>query len=125
MNTSMHENSALTPALALAPILFLVVLLACSVYLFGADSSYGANQIALILAGGVAALVGQGIGISWKEAQQGIILSTGQQGPEIVGNTHQRRQKAGVKRIARVKISSRPSSMAKLSAHLAGSLSPT
>jgi len=67
------KQTGLTLWLALTPIVFLVSLLACSVYLFGADSSYGANQIALILAGGVAALVGLGIGIPWKEAQQGII----------------------------------------------------
>ena len=59
--------------LALTPIIFLVALLACSVYLFGADSSYGANQIALILASCVAALVGRRIGVPWQEAQKGII----------------------------------------------------
>ena len=59
--------------LALTPIIFLVALLASSVYLFGADSSYGANQIALILASCVAALVGRRIGVPWQEAQKGII----------------------------------------------------
>jgi NhaC family Na+:H+ antiporter len=63
----------LTLFLALIPIVFLVALLACSVYLFGADSSYGANQIALVLATCVAALVGRRVGISWTEAQNGII----------------------------------------------------
>lgn len=69
------ERSAaeLTPLLAFTPIVFLVALLACSVYLFGADSSYGANQIALVLAACVAALVGRRIGIPWREAQNGII----------------------------------------------------
>lgn len=65
--------AGLTLPLALIPIIFLVGLLACSVYLFGADSSFGANQIALVLASCVAALVGLGIGIPWKESQQGII----------------------------------------------------
>ena len=59
--------------MALVPIIFLVALLATSVYLFGADSSYGANQIALILASCVAALVGRHIGVSWQEAQNGIV----------------------------------------------------
>ena len=58
---------------ALIPILFLVSLLACSVYLFGADSSYGANQIVLVLTACVAALVGRRAGVSWAEAQSGII----------------------------------------------------
>ena len=64
---------ALTPTLAFTPIVFLVVLLGLSVYLFGADSSFGANQIALILAACVAALVGRRVGVPWREAQQGII----------------------------------------------------
>jgi len=66
-------NPALTPALALTPIAFLIALLACSVYLFGADSSYGANQIALVLASCVAALVGRKVGISWRQAQEGMV----------------------------------------------------
>lgn len=63
----------LTPLLAFAPLLVLVLLLACSVYLFGADSSYGANQIALILAACVAGLVGKRAGLPWAESQRGII----------------------------------------------------
>jgi NhaC family Na+:H+ antiporter len=73
LNSTQHQNPQLTLALALTPIIFLVSLLACSVYLFGADSSYGANQIALVLATCVAALVGRRVGISWKVAQEGII----------------------------------------------------
>jgi len=63
----------LTLPLALTPIVFLVLLLAASVYLFGADSSFGANQIALVLAAFVAALVGKRIGLPWREVQAGII----------------------------------------------------
>jgi NhaC family Na+:H+ antiporter len=63
----------LTPLLALTPIVFLVAMLACSVYLFGADSSYGANQIALVMATCVAALVGRRVGVSWRAAQEGIV----------------------------------------------------
>ena len=73
MNRSAHSNNKLTPALALTPIFFLVALLACSVYLFGADSSFGANQVALVLASFVAAWVGRRVGVPWKEAQSGII----------------------------------------------------
>jgi Na+:H+ antiporter, NhaC family len=67
----------LSPLLALTPIAFLVILLACSVYLFGADSSYGANQIALVLATCVAALVAKQTGMSWREAQEGIVHGIG------------------------------------------------
>lgn len=63
----------MTLTLALIPILFLVTLLACSVYLFGADSSYGANQIALLMAACVAAMVGRRVGLSWREAQAGML----------------------------------------------------
>jgi NhaC family Na+:H+ antiporter len=77
LNPSPPKLSGLTPVLALVPIIFLVTLLACSVYLFGADSSYGANQIALVLAACVAALVGRRIGISWQEAQNGIVDGIG------------------------------------------------
>jgi len=73
LNSTQHQNPELTLALALTPIIFLISLLACSVYLFGADSSYGANQIALVLATCVAALVGRRVGIPWLTAQEGII----------------------------------------------------
>ncbi len=66
---------------ALLPILTLIILLSLSVYLFGADSSYGPNQIALILSAGVAILVGLKNGFRWKDLEAGIArgvsLSTG------------------------------------------------
>jgi NhaC family Na+:H+ antiporter len=58
---------------SLIPIVFLVILLALSVNLFGDNSSYGANQIALLLAAGVAALVGEYNGFSWKLIEEGIV----------------------------------------------------
>jgi NhaC family Na+:H+ antiporter len=73
LNSTQHQSPKLTLGLALTPIIFLISLLACSVYLFGADSSYGANQIALVLATCVAALVGRRVGIPWLTAQEGII----------------------------------------------------
>ena len=72
MSQNTKPEPGLTPALALAPIIFLIALLGCSVYLFGADSSAGANQIALVLASCVAALVGRSAGVSWRETQQGM-----------------------------------------------------
>ena len=58
---------------ALLPVGVLVVLLASSVYLYGDGSSSGPNQIALILAGGVAILVGLVNGYTWREMEQGIV----------------------------------------------------
>lgn len=72
----MHINRKypeLTLGLALTPIIFLVGLLACSVYLFGEDSSYGANQVALLMATMVATLVGKRIGLDWQDIQRGIV----------------------------------------------------
>jgi len=40
------------------PLLVLIVLLALAVYLYGSDSSYGANQIALFIASGVGVIIG-------------------------------------------------------------------
>ncbi len=62
----------LSTGMALTPVIFLISALACSVYLFGADSSYGANQIVLVLSACVAALVGVRAGIPWRECQQGM-----------------------------------------------------
>jgi len=81
---SSETSSALTPLLAFTPIVFLVILLAGSVYLFGADSSYGANQIALILAACVAALAGRRAGVTWSDAQAGMVDGIGVGLPPIL-----------------------------------------
>ncbi len=61
-----------TLAQALTPVGFLIALLAASVWLYGDGSSSGPNQIALILASGVAALVGLRNGYTWRAIEQGI-----------------------------------------------------
>ncbi|MFC0677873.1 Na+/H+ antiporter NhaC [Lysobacter korlensis] len=58
---------------ALTPLLFLAVALATAVSLFKDNSSYGANQIALMLAGGVAALVGLRNGLTWAQIQESLV----------------------------------------------------
>jgi Na+:H+ antiporter, NhaC family len=60
-------------ALSLFPVLALVVLLAGSVALFGDGNSGGPNQIALILAAVVAAVIGARLGYSWKDLEAGIV----------------------------------------------------
>ncbi len=62
---------------AAIPILFLVVLLAGSVKLFGSDASYGPNQIALILSAMVAVIVGMRNGFTWKQLQDGMVHGVG------------------------------------------------
>ena len=42
---------------AIIPIIVLIIMLSVSVYLYGDNSSYGANQIALILSASIAAII--------------------------------------------------------------------
>ena len=58
---------------ALIPILLLVFFMGSAVFLYGEDSSYGPNQIALLLAMGVAALIGIKNGHNWKSIEAGLV----------------------------------------------------
>ena len=58
---------------ALIPIVILIILLGGSVYLFEDNSSFGPNQIALLVAMGIAAIIGLKNGYSWDDIEQGII----------------------------------------------------
>jgi len=60
---------------SLIPIVFLILLLAVNVGIFGSDALGGSNQIVLILSAGVAALVAIRVGFSWDEIQAGIVKS--------------------------------------------------
>lgn len=66
---------------AFIPLVILIALLSTSVYLFGSDSSYGPNQIALLISAGVALIVGIKNGYKWavleKAIVNGISLSLG------------------------------------------------
>lgn len=58
--------------LALVPIAILIVLLALNVYLYGEDSSYGPNQIALLVAAAVGMAIGRWLGSSIGSMVDGI-----------------------------------------------------
>lgn len=79
----MKPTVAREPSLlqAFTPLLFLIVLLMLGIYLFADDAVYGPSQIALLLAGGVASLIGIRNGISWHDIQEamvrGVALSVG------------------------------------------------
>ncbi|MCG7532078.1 Na+/H+ antiporter NhaC [Psychrobium sp. MM17-31] len=60
---------------ALIPVISLVLMLSASVYLFGSDSSSGANQIALILAACIALAISVKNGHQWQALEQGITQS--------------------------------------------------
>ena len=59
--------------LSFAPIVLLVFLLFSAVQLFGADASYGPNQVALLIASAAAGLVGMCRGLSWAEVQESMV----------------------------------------------------
>lgn len=61
--------------ISLLPILFLVVLLAVNVILYGESSSYGPNQIALLLAAAFTGVLGLKLGYKWEDLQDGMVKS--------------------------------------------------
>jgi len=58
---------------SLIPVIVLIILLSGAVYLFGSDSSAGANQIVLIIAAMVAAVIAVRNGHPWREIERAII----------------------------------------------------
>jgi NhaC family Na+:H+ antiporter len=79
----MHPSVPREPSLlqALTPLLFLIVLLVLGITLFADDAVYGASQIALLLAAGVASIIGLRNGLSWDDIQEamahGVSVSVG------------------------------------------------
>ncbi|MPY91318.1 MAG: Na+/H+ antiporter NhaC [Luteitalea sp.] len=71
----MSTASAREPTLleSLVPVVLLMALLAGAVALFGDDSSSGPNQIALMLAAGIATLAGIRLGHPWVTIERGIV----------------------------------------------------
>ncbi|QTN39480.1 Na+/H+ antiporter NhaC [Cryomorphaceae bacterium] len=70
---------------ALIPIIFLVVLLAYNVIVvYGDNALSGSNQLILLLAAGVAAVVGITEGISWKVMRDGITKSIASTVPSLI-----------------------------------------
>lgn len=59
--------------LAWMPLLVLMLMLTLSVHIFGADSSSGPNQIALLLAMGLAGMIGIRQGMLWDDVQEAIV----------------------------------------------------
>ncbi|NRA61083.1 MAG: Na+/H+ antiporter NhaC [Psychrobium sp.] len=70
MNSPQKSPSLLD---AFAPVVFLVCLLGAAVFYFGDSSSSGANQIALLLSAGFAAIIGVKNGYKWPELEEAII----------------------------------------------------
>lgn len=70
MNQNIKQPSLLD---ALIPIVSLVLLMASAVYLFGEDSSYGPNQIALLMGMFLAAVIGLKNGYTWHDIEAGLV----------------------------------------------------
>ncbi|WP_240464816.1 Na+/H+ antiporter NhaC [Paraferrimonas sp. SM1919] len=71
------QAKPITLTLALVPLFILITLLSASLYLFGDNSSQGANQIALIISACVAIFIGFYIKLDWDTIEHAIIQSVG------------------------------------------------
>jgi len=69
---------------AFIPIFFLIILLSLNVYYFGDDTLSGANQIALMTAAAIAALVAVRLGINWIKVRDQIVHSIGTAMPSML-----------------------------------------
>lgn len=79
-------ESRLKPSLlaALTPILLLIVLLSLNVYFFKDDTLSGANQIALLLAATLAAVIAVVLGHNWFDVRAQIVKSISSAMPSIL-----------------------------------------
>ena len=73
--TTPNSHRKVTLIQAIIQITILVSLLAINVVYYGDNALSGANQMALIFAAAVAAIVGWRIGYTWEELQRGIVKS--------------------------------------------------
>lgn len=69
---------------ALIPIILLVGLLYLNVVIYGADATYGPNQIALLMAAAIATIIGFSLNYSWKNIEKGIVKSIKSALPAII-----------------------------------------
>lgn len=70
--------------IALIPVLILVSLLSLNVIIYGDNSLAGSNQMTLLLTGAIAALIGLGYGIRWKQLLDGIVKSISSALPALI-----------------------------------------
>lgn len=69
---------------ALIPILFLIILLAANVYIWGDATLDGSNQLALLTAGALAAAIGGRLGYTWTEMREQIVKTIDSAMPAII-----------------------------------------
>lgn len=69
---------------AFIPILFLIFFLILNVYFFGEDTLSGANQIALLLAATIGAIIAVSLGLKWVEVRNQIVKSISSAMPSML-----------------------------------------
>lgn len=69
---------------AFLPLIFLIFFLSINVRFFGSDTLAGSNQMALILAASIAALIAGRLGLKWRQIRDGIVKSIGSAMPSIL-----------------------------------------
>lgn len=85
MNTESHTTDSNMPLpLALLPIVLLVALLGANVYFFEDNSSYGSNQIALLIAALFAGGIGMFRGVKWSNIKDAISSNISQATEAII-----------------------------------------
>ncbi len=70
-----HSHKKPSLGLSLIPILFLVLLLASNVYIYGDDASYGPNQMALLFAAALGGLLSFPLKYTFDEILDGVVKS--------------------------------------------------
>jgi NhaC family Na+:H+ antiporter len=73
VDTNTPDSSKIPLWVAIAPLIVLIMMLACSVYLFGDNSSYGPNQIALMMASGVGIAIAMWRGQTYLELEDALV----------------------------------------------------
>ena len=66
------KSEEISLGLAIVPIVVLIGLLSANVYLFGEDSSFGPNQIALLISAAAAAIAGMVLKVPFSKMMEGI-----------------------------------------------------
>ena len=71
-------------AVAIIPLVFLIGLLSLNVYFYGSDATSGSNQIALLIAAVVAAIIGISLGYKWEQIFEGPLKSIESALPSLI-----------------------------------------
>lgn len=81
----MHKNTRKPTILqALIPLIFLIATLSLNVYFFGDDALFGPNQLALLLAAAIGAIIAIKLGNNWYKIREQIVKSIGSAMPSMI-----------------------------------------